>query len=98
MSSLSVSIGLRSTILTHTGPYDLAKQMGVEFGGKEHEEAISNIQQAVKRAGKKSSIFCGSGEQAAKRLEQGFDCATITQDNDLLFAEVGNQVKAAQKK
>lgn len=72
--------------------------MGIEFGGKEHEEAIAKVLAATKKAGKKSSIFCGSGAQAAKRLAQGFDSATITQDNELLFAEVGNEVAAAQKK
>lgn len=42
------------------GPFDLAKQMGVERGGKEHEAAIDRILKAAKGAGKTAAFFCES--------------------------------------
>lgn len=42
------------------GPFDLAKQMGVARGGKEHESAIQRILTASHAAGKKAAIFCRS--------------------------------------
>lgn len=42
------------------GPFDLAKQMGVERGGKEHEAAIDRILKAAKGAGKTAAFFCKS--------------------------------------
>lgn len=40
------------------GPFDLAKQMGVERGGEEHEAAIARILKAAKGAGKTAAFFC----------------------------------------
>lgn len=40
------------------GPFDLAKQMGVERGGQEHEAAIERILKAAKGAGKIAAFFC----------------------------------------
>ena len=42
------------------GPFDLAKSMDIEFGGKEHEEAIAKTLKACKDNGKKAAIFCES--------------------------------------
>ena len=47
-----------SVINTSTGPFDLAKQMGVVRGGDEHEAAIQRILRAAKAANKRSAIFC----------------------------------------
>lgn len=41
-----------------SGPFDLAKQMGVERGGEEHEAAIQRTLKAAHSAGKKAAIFC----------------------------------------
>jgi len=90
-SVLWSSIGQHSL----TGPFDLAKSLGVEFGGKEHEDAIAHILKAAKKAGTKTSIFCSSGEAAARRLAQGFDSATVGQDNEMLAYEAGRQLRAA---
>jgi hypothetical protein len=45
-------------LLTHTGPFDLAKQLGVERKGPEHEAAIQRILKAAHSAGKTAAIFC----------------------------------------
>ncbi|KAK7039229.1 putative ribokinase [Paramarasmius palmivorus] len=66
------------------GPFDLAVSMGVEFGGAEHEAAISKILNACKKAGKVAAIFCLTGEQAAKRFAQGFDMVSVTTDIDTI--------------
>lgn len=41
-----------------TGPFDLAKQMGVVRGGEEHEAAIERIKKAAHANGKIAAIFC----------------------------------------
>lgn len=45
-------------IIAFTGPFDLAKQMGVERKGPEHEAAIQRILKAAHDAGKAAAIFC----------------------------------------
>lgn len=45
-------------MMTTTGPFDLAKQMGVERGGEEHEAAIQRIKKAAQANGKTAAIFC----------------------------------------
>lgn len=62
------------------GPYDLSKQMNVPFGGEEHQAAIARTLAAAHAAGKTAAIFCANGEQAAQRLEQGFDMVSIATD------------------
>lgn len=43
---------------TYAGPFDLAKQMGVERGGEEHEAAIERIKKAAQANGKIAAMFC----------------------------------------
>ncbi|KAL0061351.1 hypothetical protein AAF712_011809 [Marasmius tenuissimus] len=66
------------------GPYDLSISIGVEFGGKEHEDAISKILAACKKHKKYAAIFCLNGDQAAERFAQGFDMVSVTTDIDTL--------------
>ena len=42
------------------GPFDLAKSMDIEFGGKEHEDAIAKTLKACKDNKKYAAIFCKS--------------------------------------
>ncbi|KAJ7938360.1 Phosphoenolpyruvate/pyruvate domain-containing protein [Mycena leptocephala] len=70
---------------TFIGPYDLAVSMGVEFGGDEHEAAISKILEVTHKAGKIAGIFCLTGEQAERRFSQGFDMVSVTTDIDTLY-------------
>ncbi|KAK0236905.1 Pyruvate/Phosphoenolpyruvate kinase-like domain-containing protein [Armillaria nabsnona] len=77
------------------GPFDLAVSMGVEFGGVEHEAAISKILDACKKAGKAAAIFCLTGEQAAKRFTQGFDMVSVTTDIDTLTDVFAAALQAA---
>ncbi|WVO12916.1 hypothetical protein L204_100524 [Cryptococcus depauperatus] len=74
------------------GPFDLAKQMNVPFGGEEHESAISKTLKATHGAGKIAAIFCSNGEIARKRLDQGFDMVSIAVDSVCLAAEMERQL------
>lgn len=80
------------------GPYDLSKFMNVEFGGKEHEEAIQRILDAAHKAGKTAAIFCTSGAQAKSRLDQGFDMVSIITDGGAIASEMQRQLAAATGK
>ncbi|KAI9368718.1 Pyruvate/Phosphoenolpyruvate kinase-like domain-containing protein [Aspergillus egyptiacus] len=66
------------------GPFDLAKSMGVQRGGEEHEAAIQRILAAAHSAGKKAAIFCTGGSDAQKRASQGFDMVSVVTDVGVL--------------
>ncbi|KAL4928951.1 HpcH/HpaI aldolase family protein [Aspergillus undulatus] len=66
------------------GPFDLAKQIGVQRGGEEHEAAIQRILKAAKAAGKTAAIFCSDGSDAQRRIQQGFDMVSIVTDVGVL--------------
>ncbi|KAL4780647.1 Pyruvate/Phosphoenolpyruvate kinase-like domain-containing protein [Aspergillus varians] len=66
------------------GPFDLAKQIGVQRAGEEHEAAIQRILKAAKSAGKKAAIFCTDGTDAQNRAEQGFDMVSVVTDVGVL--------------
>lgn len=78
------------------GPFDLAKSMDVEFGGKEHNDAVAKVLKATHAAGKKAAIFCVSGEKAKQRLEQGFDMVSIVTDTDAIIWEVTRQLEVVR--
>lgn len=80
------------------GPFDLAKSMDVEFGGEEHEAAIATALKAAHDHGKKAAIFCMDGAQAARRIDQGFDAASIATDTDSLMREFGRQLEGVNKR
>jgi 4-hydroxy-2-oxoheptanedioate aldolase len=77
--------------------------MNVEFGCDEHNAAIARILKAAHDNGKTAAIFCGNGETARMRLEQGFDMASVATDIGSLVAQMGRELenaggKAGEKK
>lgn len=57
------------------GPYDLGNNIGRPILGELHEElkaAIAKIHKAAVDNGKKTGIYCTSGEQARMYADQGF--------------------------
>ncbi|GAA6016252.1 hypothetical protein JCM8202_005537 [Rhodotorula sphaerocarpa] len=78
------------------GPFDLANSLNVKFGGEEHESAIASILRATKAAGKYAGIFCLSGEQARKRLDEGFDMVSVATDTASLTRDLTLQLEAVE--
>jgi 4-hydroxy-2-oxoheptanedioate aldolase len=68
------------------GPTDLGNNIGhpaVLSGGKhapELDQAIDRINKAAHNAGKKSAIYMGTGEQARKYADMGFDMINSAND------------------
>ncbi|KAF2122560.1 2,4-dihydroxyhept-2-ene-1,7-dioic acid aldolase, partial [Lophiotrema nucula] len=80
------------------GPFDLAKQMGVQRGGEEHEAAIQRTLKAAHDAGKKAAIFCTSGQDADNRRQQGFDMISVITDIAVLAEGMIDQLNVAKGK
>jgi 4-hydroxy-2-oxoheptanedioate aldolase len=82
------------------GPFDLSNSLGQPLAhGIEHPvvtEAIQRILEAAHDAGKKAGIFTVSGEDARKRVDQGFDMVHIGTDVHILIAGVAAGVSDAQ--
>lgn len=66
------------------GPFDLGNNIGHPIlGGTMHDElkaAIDTIHEAAKRAGKKTGIYCTSGEQAREYADKGFHMISAVTD------------------
>ncbi|EJD50080.1 Phosphoenolpyruvate/pyruvate domain-containing protein [Auricularia subglabra TFB-10046 SS5] len=66
------------------GPFDLSIAHGYQPPSPdpvpEVEKLIQEIKEAAHKHGKKCAIYCTSGEQGAKRAEQGFDIISVTND------------------
>ena len=80
------------------GPTDLARSMGVEFGGEAHEAAIQEVLDACLRHDKVPGIWCG--ENAESRLEQGFRFVTASGDSTFVrngATETLNKLKRYQR-
>lgn len=63
------------------GPWDLGNNLGFPVQGDfspELKEAIERIRVAAKDAGKKSGIYCPSGDVARKFADQGFQMVSRT--------------------
>ena len=84
------------------GPFDLSNALGHPLAhGTEHPvlaEAIEKILDIAHKAGKKAGIFTTSGEDARKRVEQGFDMVHIGTDVHILMAGITAGVSTAQGK
>lgn len=77
------------------GPFDLALNLGVNFGGDAHEEAIQKVLTISHKYGKKAAIYCTNGDQARHRAEQGFDMISVATDVDVLAQTYAAYMRAA---
>ncbi|TKA80420.1 hypothetical protein B0A55_03392 [Friedmanniomyces simplex] len=83
------------------GPHDLGNSIGhpvlkaPEYDA-ELEEAIVKIHEAAQAAGKFSAIYCGSGEQARKYADQGFNMVNTMNDVVALKQAFGGAVESAR--
>jgi|SRR5579871_77913 len=94
-----VAIQLLTLDVLFVGPFDLSNSLGHPLAhGVEHpvvSEAIQRILDVAHAAGKKAGIFTTSGEDARKRVEQGFDMVHIGTDVHLLIAGVAGGISDA---
>jgi 4-hydroxy-2-oxoheptanedioate aldolase len=76
------------------GPFDMSQSLGVP-GQIYHplvEEAAEKVLKITKAAGKAAGIFVTDGEQAKKRIEQGFQYITINMDVTLFAMACKNEI------
>jgi 4-hydroxy-2-oxoheptanedioate aldolase len=82
------------------GPFDLGNNIGHPiFDGKmdkELEEAIDFILKAAEKAGKRTGIFCTSGEQSKHFADKGFNMVSIAADMLALPAYVTETLQKAK--
>lgn len=82
------------------GPFDLGNNIGQPIlDGVMTDElhaAIDKVHQAAVRNGKKTGIFCVSGEQANTYVEKGYHMVTVTGDMIALPATLELQLKQAR--
>lgn len=84
------------------GPVDLGNSIGhppenVGDYSAELKEAIAKIHAATQAAGKWSAIYCGSGEQAKKWADDGFNMINTMNDVGAIRSAFGNAASAARK-
>lgn len=82
------------------GPFDLGNNIGhpILDGVMDQElhAAIEKIHNAAVGAGKKTGIFCVSGEQANEYVKRGYHMVTVTGDMILIPTALGNALKVAK--
>ncbi|MCI8399089.1 MAG: host specificity protein [Oscillibacter sp.] len=80
------------------GPFDLSIALGcpMAFDSEVMQNAMKRVLDACKANHKMSFIFCGSAQDAKKRVAQGYDSVTIGSDS-LTLAEVYRNMAAEFK-
>lgn len=82
------------------GPFDLGNNIGKPIiDGKMDDElhaAIEKVRVAAEKAGKKSGIFCTSGEQAKKYADAGFHMISCATDMMILPTALSGALYAAK--
>ncbi len=81
------------------GPFDMSQSLGVP-GQIYHplvEEAAEKVIKITKAAGKAAGIFVTDGDQANRRIEQGFQYITINVEATLFANACRNEIKKIKK-
>jgi len=82
------------------GPNDLSISLGyppgAEFQEPALEQAIERIRARSQAAGRRVGIFCASGENARRRIQQGFDLVIPANDTFHLKAAYGQALAGAR--
>ena len=81
------------------GPFDLGNNIGhpiIDTMDKELKEAIAKIHAAAGKAGKRTGIYCTSGEQAREYADAGFHMISCVTDAAVLGQASAEAFKAAQ--
>jgi len=81
------------------GPYDLSLSFSKPTPSPDPhpdvEEIIQKIKRVGQKAGKKCAMFCTSGEQAAKRREEGWDMINVMIDQNALHESISRNLSIA---
>jgi 4-hydroxy-2-oxoheptanedioate aldolase len=82
----------------YVGPADLAVSMGFGPGGADGDvdKAIERVRVACVDAGIAAGIQAGGGEDARRRVDQGFDMVTVATDVALLRGALVDALRAAR--
>jgi len=81
------------------GPFDLGNNIGhpiIEAMDQELKDAIAKIHAAAGKAGKRTGIYCTSGEQAREYADAGFHMISCATDAAVLGRASADAVKKAQ--
>ncbi|TKX23997.1 HpcH/HpaI aldolase-like protein 1 [Elsinoe australis] len=80
------------------GPFDLGNNIGYPIIDGMHDElknAISKIHESAKKAGKRTGIYCTSGDQAREYADRGFHMISVVTDAAALPQACDAALKAA---
>jgi 4-hydroxy-2-oxoheptanedioate aldolase len=82
----------------YVGPADLAVSLGFGPGGADGDvdKAIERVRVACVDAGIAAGIQAGGGEDARRRVDQGFDMVTVATDVALLRGALVDALRAAR--
>lgn len=81
------------------GPFDLGNNIGhpiIDSMDQELKDAIAKIHAAAGKAGKRTGIYCTSGEQAREYADAGFHMISCVTDAAVLGQASADAVKKAQ--
>jgi 2-keto-3-deoxy-L-rhamnonate aldolase RhmA len=81
------------------GPNDLAASLGhfADLAHPEVEAAIAEILATCRAAGLPAAIYCRNGEDARRRIDQGFSMVNVTSDLGALVTAVKRELAAARQ-
>jgi 4-hydroxy-2-oxoheptanedioate aldolase len=82
------------------GPFDLGNNIGYPIldgvWKPELEQAVDRILAATHAAGKKAGFFAGTGEQAKKFADKGFDMVNVALDSSTLQGALASSLNDAR--
>ncbi|KAJ5294692.1 hypothetical protein PENANT_c014G08606 [Penicillium antarcticum] len=88
--------------LLFVGPFDLGNGIGhpVLTGtfAPELEQAIEKVLASAHKAGKKAGIYCGSGTQAKKYADLGYDFVNVITDIGALTSSLASEMQIVTQK
>ena len=88
--------------LLFVGPFDLGNGIGhpVLTGtfAPELEQAIEKVLASAHKAGKKAGIYCGSGTQAKKYADLGYDFVNVVTDIGALTSSLASEMQIVTQK
>ena len=99
LSNIDEILAVPGVDMVYVGPNDLALDLGegpgAEFEGGATTRAITHILARAKAAKIPTGIFCGNGDVAKRRLDEGFDLVTPGNDFNTLMDSMQREIAKA---